>query len=253
VHAHLREVHAKLAHTEAELQAVSMRELEQRDQLLARDQQLELSRAKLRSTAGGGKSVQGQVEALAESATAAREELKVKGEQLALLRQGVQVLEQENQAKEQRAEVLRERQALLERELFAKDDELMVLSEQLQTSQMEIKVGGSQLGRRNEGLQLEMGRLKKSLVEAEARADSLQRREISPRSATPGAHAPTRRPAVSMARTITDRRAVSMAAGEAPPPRTPATPFAKYGNSAEGRLALLADLYPALLKARVGT
>ena len=45
--------------------------------------------------------------------------------------------------------------------------------------------------------------------------------------------------------------AVSMAAGEAPPPRTPATPFAKYGNSAEGRLALLADLYPALLKARV--
>ena len=116
-----------------------------------------------------------QVEALAESANAAREELRVKGEQLALMRQSTQVLEQENLAKEQQAEVLRERQALLERELAAKDDELMVLSEQLQTSQMEIKVGGSQLGRRNEGLQLELGRLKKSLAEAEARADALQR------------------------------------------------------------------------------
>ena len=126
-----------------------------------------------------------QVEALAESANAAREELRVKGEQLALMRQSTQVLEQENLAKEQQAEVLRERQALLERELAAKDDELMVLSEQLQTSQMEIKVGGSQLGRRNEGLQLELGRLKKSLAEAEARADALQRRERSPRPATP--------------------------------------------------------------------
>lgn len=115
------------------------------------------------------------MEALAESATAAREELKVKGEQLALMRQSTQVLEQENLAKEQRAEVLRERQALLERELSAKDDELMVLSEQLQTSQMEIKVGGSQLGRRNEGLHLELDRLKKSLAEAEGRADELQR------------------------------------------------------------------------------
>lgn len=119
--------------------------------------------------------MQGQVEALAESANAAREELKVKSEQLALMRQSVQVLEQENLAKEQRAEVLRERQALLERELSAKDDELMVLSEQLQTSQMEIKVGGSQLGRRNEGLQLELGRLKKGLAEAEARAEAMTR------------------------------------------------------------------------------
>ena len=64
-------------------------------------------------------------------------------------------------------------EALLERELAAKDDELMVLSEQLQTSQMEIKVGGSQLGRRNEGLQLELGRLKKGLAEAEARAEAM--------------------------------------------------------------------------------
>jgi len=197
VHGHLRDVHAKLARTEAELQAISQREAEQREQLAARDEQLALSRAKLRSSAGSGKGTQGQVEALysrrlyrrsspcytllrqvevlAESATAAREELKVKGEQLALMRQSTQVLEQENLAKEQRAEVLRERQALLERELSAKDDELMVLSEQLQTSQMEIKVGGSQLGRRNEGLQLELGRLKKSLAEAEARADGLQR------------------------------------------------------------------------------
>ena len=273
MHGHLRDVHAKLARTEAELQAISQREAEQREQLAARDEQLALSRAKLRSSAGSGKGTQGQVEALysrrlyrrsspcytllrqvealAESATAAREELKVKGEQLALMRQSTQVLEQENLAKEQRAEVLRERQALLERELSAKDDELMVLSEQLQTSQMEIKVGGSQLGRRNEGLQLELGRLKKSLAEAEARAaDALQRRDLSPRLASGSDRAPTRRmaPATAAPRS---RAAVSVAAGEAPPPRTPATPFAKYGNSAEGRLALLADLYPALLKARV--
>ena len=210
MHGHLREVHAKLARTEAELQAVAQREAEQREQLAARDEQLALSRAKLRSSAGSSKGQQGQVhaphsprlclaprrsyralrrsrrstarytglwqvEALAESANAAREELRVKGEQLALMRQSTQVLEQENLAKEQQAEVLRERQALLERELAAKDDELMLLSEQLQTSQMEIKVGGSQLGRRNEGLQLELGRLKKSLAEAEARADALQR------------------------------------------------------------------------------
>ena len=57
-----------------------------------------------------------QVEALAESANAAREELRVKGEQLALMRQSTQVHEQENLAKEQQAEVLRERQALLERD-----------------------------------------------------------------------------------------------------------------------------------------
>jgi len=112
-------------------------------------------------------------------------------------------------------------------------------------------VGGSQLGRRNEGLQLELGRLKKSLAEAEARADALQRRERSPRPATPPSEsAPTRRAAPATAAPRSSA-AASAAAREAPPPSTPATPFAKYGNSAEGRLALLADLYPALLKARV--
>ena len=64
MHGHLREVHAKLARTEAELQAVSQRDGEQREQLAARDEQLALSRAKLRSTAGSGKGTQGQVGAL---------------------------------------------------------------------------------------------------------------------------------------------------------------------------------------------
>ena len=67
---------------------------ERERELAAREEQLAMLRAKLEAHADGGKAQQGQVSVLVDNLSHSRDELRVKAEQLALVRQSMVVLEQ---------------------------------------------------------------------------------------------------------------------------------------------------------------
>ena len=70
-------------------------------------------------------------------------------------------------AKEGRAGATDEKHALLQRECAARDEQIMVLAEKLQAAHLEIKIGGSQLGRKNEELAMELQTTKAALMQAQ--------------------------------------------------------------------------------------
>lgn len=119
------------------------------------------------------KDLQIQYDQMLEKLSRAHQEIKVKNEQISHLKESVVVLEDEITTKEERVALLRDRHRLMESEMGAKDDEFHVLMEQLQTAQMEIKVGGGQLGRKNERLQSE-----KTLLEDAFKKSKSQLEEV---------------------------------------------------------------------------
>ena len=80
----------------------------------AKDEQIELVRSKLRSTSAGGKANAGAAQSLAATAEAMAEEVRVKDEQLGLLRQSIAAMEEEMLANEGRAGANEEKHVLLQ-------------------------------------------------------------------------------------------------------------------------------------------
>ena len=99
------------------------------------------------------------------------EEMRVKDEQLALLKQSLGVLEEEVAAKEGASSAANEKHKLLQSECIARDEQILVLSERLQAAQLEIKVGGSQLGRKNEELRQELHTCQTALADAQKKLE----------------------------------------------------------------------------------
>merc|ERR1740138_622477 len=95
------------------------------------------------------------------------EEVRTKDEQITLLRQSVGFMEEQLAAKENNTVAVAERLALLQRERDQRDDQILVLSEKLQAAQLEVKVGGSQLGRKNDQLQQELATTQEALIGAQ--------------------------------------------------------------------------------------
>ena len=79
------------------------------DALAAREEQPQVARSKLSAAADGGRTAAGHADHMVADLNEAREEARVKEEQVTLLRQSVQVLERELTAKEQRADALRQK------------------------------------------------------------------------------------------------------------------------------------------------
>jgi len=140
----------------------------------AKDEQLELVRSRLQASADGGKANAGAAHSLAASAEAMAEELCTKEEQLALLRKSIGMMEEEMAARDSSAGAMSEKTALLQRECAKRDDEVMALSERLQAAQLEIKVGGSAFGRKNEELASELHATKSALIHAQQRLAQLE-------------------------------------------------------------------------------
>lgn len=171
---HADELHERLrlaamAGTEAEAELVRLRarvsELEVA--VGAKDEQIELARSKLRTHADDGRASASAAQTLGERAAAMAEELRVKDEQLALLRQSIGVMEEEVAAKEGHASAAAEQLALLQRECAQRDDKILMLTEKVQAAQLEIKVGGSNLGRKNEELRQELAASQQALAAAQ--------------------------------------------------------------------------------------
>lgn len=137
---------------EAELVRLRARVAELQTANSAKDEQIELARSKLRLTAEDGKSKVSAAQTLAERAAAMSEDLRVRDEQISLLQQSISLLEEEAAAKAGKAGAVDSKIKLLHKEVSARDDEILVLSEKLQAAHLEIKVGGSSLGRKNEEL-----------------------------------------------------------------------------------------------------
>ena len=95
------------------------------------------------------------------------EDLRVKDEQLGLLKQSISLMEEEVVAKESTSSAHSAKVKLLEKELAARDDEILMLSEKLQAAHLEIKVGGSSLGRKNEELSQQLAASQSSLALAQ--------------------------------------------------------------------------------------
>ena len=175
VHGQLKVAAAAAEKQNIELEKAKAEAARLSDALAAREEQLQVARSKLSAAADGGRTAAGHADHMVADLNEAREEARVKEEQVTLLRQSVQVLERELTAKEQRADALRQKLSVIEREVGAKDDELLVLSEQLQALQLELKVGGSQLGEKNESLAREAKQLRTSLADAEGQLRAMGR------------------------------------------------------------------------------
>ena len=98
-------------------------------------------------------------------------QVRAKDEQIAMLRQSLSVLEDELAARESSVGSSHEKLAVLRRECEAKDEQLIVLSEKLQAAHLEIKIGGSQLGRKNDELAQELIATKSALSHAQRRLE----------------------------------------------------------------------------------
>ena len=94
LHARLREAAAKAAAMDEASREMAAAAEERERELAAREEQLAMLRAKLEAHADGGKAQQGQVSVLVDNLSHSRDELRVKAEQLALVRQSMVVLEQ---------------------------------------------------------------------------------------------------------------------------------------------------------------
>jgi len=70
-------------------------------------------------------------------------------------------------AKEGHASAAAEQLALLQRECAQRDDKILMLTEKVQAAQLEIKVGGSNLGRKNEELRQELAASQQALAAAQ--------------------------------------------------------------------------------------
>jgi len=168
LHAHLRQAALEGEARATELAAAHGRISSLEVAVTAKDEQLEHVRSKLKAAAMGKLRHAGGAEAsLGASVEALSDELRAKDEQVALLRQSIAVLEEEMLAKEGRAGATDEKHALLQRECAARDEQIMVLAEKLQAAQLEIKIGGSQLGRKNEELAMELQTTKAALMQAQ--------------------------------------------------------------------------------------
>ena len=160
---HADELHERLrlaaiagTETEAELVMLRARLAELERAVQAKDEQIEMARLKLKATSDDGRATTNAAQSLATRAEAMAEDLRVKEEQLALLKQSINVMEEEMLAKDSSADATKEKLALLQKECATRDDEILVLSEQLQAAHLEIKVGGSALGRKNEELEQQL-------------------------------------------------------------------------------------------------
>ena len=168
LHAHLRQAALEGEARATELAAAHGRITSLEVAVTAKDEQLELVRSKLKAAATGKLRRAGGAEpSLGASVEALSDELRAKDEQVALLRQSISVMEEEMLAKEGRAGATDEKHALLQRECAARDEQIMVLAEKLQAAQLEIKIGGSQLGRKNEELAMELQTTKAALMQAQ--------------------------------------------------------------------------------------
>ncbi len=187
LHGHLRQAAIQGETRAAELAAVHERVASLEVAITAKDEQLELVRSKLKAAAQGKPPrPAGSEQSLAASVEALSEEVRIKDEQVALLRQSISVMEEEMLAKEGRAGATEEKHALLQRECAARDEQIMLLSEKLQAAQLDIKIGGSQLGRKNEELLLELQTAKAALQQAQHRVGIEPLAEIRTTSAPVG-------------------------------------------------------------------
>ena len=176
---HADELHEKLrlaalAGTESEVELSKLRgrvsELEVA--VKAKDEQIDLVRGKLRAHADDGRASASAQQTLAERAAAMSEEMRVKDEQLALLKQSLGVLEEEVAAKEGASSAANEKHKLgAQSECIARDEQILVRAERLQAAQLEIKVGGSQLGRKNEELRQELHTCQTALADAQKKLE----------------------------------------------------------------------------------
>ena len=196
---HADELHERLrlaalggSETDAERVALRARVEELERASAAKDEQIELARSKLRLTAEDGKSKTSAAQSLAERAAAMGEDLRVKEEQLGLLKQSIGLLEEENHAREAKSAAGEAKLRLLEKEVASRDDEILVLSEKLQAAHLEIKVGGSSLGRRNEELAQQLAASQSALALAQKQLEQklliAAREAVQPRA--PLANAP---------------------------------------------------------------
>ena len=171
---HADELHERLrlaaiagTETEAELVMLRARLTELERAVQAKDEQIEMARLKLKATSDDGRATTNAAQSLATRAEAMAEDLRVKEEQLALLKQSINVMEEEMLAKDSSADATKEKLALLQKECATRDDEILVLSEQLQAAHLEIKVGGSALGRKNEELEQQLAGTQDALAQAQ--------------------------------------------------------------------------------------
>jgi len=170
LHGHLREAAVEGNAKAGEIASLKDTVVSLEVAVAAKDEQMELVRSRLKaggSASKGAKAQGGAEPSLAAAVEALSEEVRVKDEQVALLRQSLSVMEEEMLAKEGRAGATEEKHGRLQRECAARDEQIMVLSERLQAAQLEIKIGGSHLGRRNEELTQELQAAQAALAAAQ--------------------------------------------------------------------------------------